>query len=212
MTSPDLAQMASVLSAISVIWFVAHLSPGPDFLVTVRVAMTQSRTAALRTVLGIAVGTVAWAVAGFFGIHALFSSVPALYTALKLAGGAYLAYLGLRIVIASFRPPVDGDAAVPPMSAGSAFRLGLLTNLANPKAALFTASVFAATLPPDPSALLGLAATVVMTLISVAFYGLLAGLLTTPSASAAYARAQGWIDRMAGAAFVYFAVDFALRG
>ena len=209
MISPDLAQMASVLSAISVIWFVAHLSPGPDFLVTVRVAMTQSRTAALRTVLGISVGTVAWAVAGFFGIHALFSSVPALYTALKLAGGAYL---GLRIVIASFRPPADGDAAAPPMSAGSAFRLGLLTNLANPKAALFTASVFAATLPPDPSALLGLAATVVMTLISIAFYGLLAGLLTTPSASAAYARAQAWIDRVAGAAFVYFAVDFALRG
>ncbi len=207
-----LAQTASVLSAISVIWFVAHLSPGPDFLVTVRVAVTQSRAAALRTVLGISVGTVIWAVAGFFGIHALFSSMPAFYTALKLAGGAYLAYLGLRIVIASFRPPADAGSGSPPMSAGSAFRLGLLTNLANPKAALFTASIFATTLPPDPPALLGLAATIVMTLISIVFYGLLAGLLTTPGASAAYARAQAWIDRVAGVAFIYFAVDFALRG
>lgn len=208
----DLAQTVSVLSAISVIWFAAHLSPGPDFLVTVRVAMTQSRAAALRTVLGISVGTVIWAVAGFFGIHALFSSVPSLYTALKLAGGAYLAYLGLRMVIASFRSPAAAGAEPAPMSAGSAFRLGLLTNLANPKAALFTASVFAATLPPEPPALLGLAATIVMTLISLAFYGLLAGLLTTPAASAGYARAQGWIDRVAGAAFIFFAVDFALRG
>ena len=51
-----------------------------------------------------------------------------------------------------------------------------------------------------------------MTVISIVFYGLLAGLLTTPGASAAYARAQAWIDRVAGVAFIYFAVDFALRG
>jgi RhtB (resistance to homoserine/threonine) family protein len=201
--------MLDVLAAISVIWFLAHLSPGPDFLVTVRVAMTQTRAAALRTVLGITVGTVIWCIAGFFGVHALFASTPWLYTALKYAGGAYLAYLGLRMVIAGLRPPA-ADAAPEAMSAQSAFRLGLLTNLANPKAALFTASVFAATLPPDPSAALGLAATAVMTLISVVFYGLLAMVLTTPAASSAYARAQRWIDLVAGAAFVYFAVDFAL--
>ncbi|MSP49471.1 MAG: lysine transporter LysE [Alphaproteobacteria bacterium] len=204
--------MASVLAAISAIWFAAHLSPGPDFLVTIRVAMTQSRAAALRTVLGICVGTVVWAVAGFYGLNALFAALPWLYQAMKYAGGAYLAYLGLRMVIASFRR-LDGDGSgAATLSDGSAFRLGLLTNLANPKAALFTASVFAATLPPDPPALLGLAATVVMTAISLAFYGLLAGVLTTPRISAGYARAQHWIDRIAGAAFVFFAVDFALRG
>ncbi len=206
----DLPHMASVLWAISTIWFIAHLSPGPDFLVTVRVAMTQTRLAAIRTVLGITVGTVIWCVAGFFGVHALFASTPWLYLALKYAGGAYLAYLGMRMVIAGLRPSAAADASAPAMSAGSAFRLGLLTNLANPKAALFTASVFAATLPPDPPASLGLAATVAMTAISIVFYGALAMLLTTPSASAAYARAQRWIDLVAGAAFVYFAIDFAL--
>ena len=82
--------MLDVLAAISVIWFLAHLSPGPDFLVTVRVAMTQTRAAALRTVGGITVGTVIWCIAGFFGIHALFASTPGLYLALKYAGGAYL--------------------------------------------------------------------------------------------------------------------------
>ncbi len=203
--------MIDVLAAISVIWFLAHLSPGPDFLVTVRVAMTQTRAAALRTVSGITVGTVIWCVAGFFGIHALFASTPGLYLALKYAGGAYLAYLGIRMVVAGLKPAKD-DAAPPPMSASSAFRLGLFTNLANPKAALFTASVFAATLPPDPPATLGLAATVVMTLISVVFYGFLAVVLTTPRAAAAYARAQRWIDLVAGGAFVFFAIDFVRNG
>lgn len=203
--------MLDVLAAISTIWFVAHLSPGPDFLVTVRVAMTQTRLAALRTVAGIAVGTVAWCIAGFFGIHALFAATPSLYLALKYAGGAYLAYLGLRMVVAGLRPPAAG-AAPAPMSARSAFRLGLFTNLANPKAALFTASVFAATLPPDPPATLGLAATAVMTAISVVFYGVLALALTAPAAAAAYARAQRWIDLVAGLAFVFFAVDFVCGG
>lgn len=203
--------MLDVLTSISVIWFLAHLSPGPDFLVTVRVAMTQSRLAAFRTVLGISLGTIAWCVAGFFGIHALFASTPWLYLALKYAGGAYLAYLGVRMMIAGLRPP-PADAAAPPMTASSAFRLGLFTNLANPKAALFTASVFAATLPPDPPAMLGFAATVVMTVISLVFYGFLALVLTTPRASAAYARAQRWIDLVAGAAFVFFAIDFVRNG
>lgn len=204
--------MLDVLAAIATIWFLAHLSPGPDFLVTVRVAMTQTRTAALRTVGGITVGTVIWCVAGFFGIHALFASTAGLYLALKYAGGAYLAYLGVRMVIAGLRPARDDAVPPPPMSASSAFRLGLFTNLANPKAALFTASVFAATLPPEPAATLGLAATVLMTAISIAFYGFLAVVLTTPRAAAAYARAQRWIDLVAGAAFVFFAIDFVRNG
>ena len=54
---------------------------------------------------GITVGTVIWCIAGFFGVHALFASTPWLYTALKYAGGAYLAHLGLRMVIAGLRPP-----------------------------------------------------------------------------------------------------------
>lgn len=203
--------MLDVLAAISVIWFLAHLSPGPDFLVTVRVAMTQTRAAALRTVGGITVGTVVWCIAGFFGIHALFASTPGLYLGLKYAGGAYLAYLGIRMVIAGLRPAAAA-ATPPPMSASSAFRLGLFTNLANPKAALFTASVFAATLPPNPSPMLGIAATVVMTAISVVFYGLLAIVLTTPRAASGYARAQRWIDLIAGAAFVFFAIDFIRNG
>ena len=56
------SQIAAVLSAISTIWFVAHLSPGPDFLVTVRVSMTQTRMAALRTVLESLEGRQEWSV------------------------------------------------------------------------------------------------------------------------------------------------------
>jgi threonine/homoserine/homoserine lactone efflux protein len=62
-------QIATILISIAAIWFAATLVPGPDFLATTRVALTNNRATNLRTVLGIACGTCVWGLAGFFGIH-----------------------------------------------------------------------------------------------------------------------------------------------
>jgi threonine/homoserine/homoserine lactone efflux protein len=197
------------LGAIAAIWFAATMTPGPDFLVTTRTAMLHGRDAARRTVMGLAVGTAVWGLAGFFGIHALFLAAPFLYLALKLGGGAYLIFLGVRLLVAGFgrRGP---DLPAPTLRGGSAFRLGLITNLANPKAALFTTSLFAATLPPSPPAWLGVAAAAIMTAICLFWYSLVAQALTTGRVAALFARARRWIDRVAGAAFVGFGLELAL--
>jgi len=197
------------LGAIAAIWFAATMTPGPDFLVTTRTAMLHGRDAARRTVLGLAVGTAAWGLAGFFGIHALFLAAPFLYLALKLGGGTYLIYLGLRLLASGFARP-GPDVPTPTLRGGSAFRLGLITNLANPKAALFTTSLFAATLPPSPPAWLGVAAAAIMTAICLFWYSLVAQALTTGRVAALFARARRWIDRVAGAAFVGFGLELAL--
>ncbi len=203
-------QTVSVLGAIALIWFAATLVPGPDFLVTIRVALTRDRATGLRTVLGIAFGTCLWGLAGFFGIHALFHAAPFLYLALKLAGGVYLIWLGLNLARSSFGPA----PAKPPrlaFSGASAFRLGLLTNIANPKAAVFTASLFAATLPANPPLALGLAAAGVMTCIALGWYSLVTCALTIPRAAAAFARTRRWIDRAAAAAFLGFGARLMLE-
>src|ERR1700687_3433681 len=90
-----------VLAAIALLWFAATLTPGPDFLLASRAAVTLPRDAALRVVLGIACGTVLWGLAGFFGIHLLFAAAPWLYLAWKLGGGGYLIVLGLRLLLGS---------------------------------------------------------------------------------------------------------------
>lgn len=153
---------------------------------------------------GIGVGTAAWAAAGFFGIHALFAAAPWAYAGLKLLGGAYLLYLGARLLWQSNQ--VGGAEAQRrrPRSDASAFRLGLGTNLANPKSALFVASVFAAAMPDSPSLALGLLAMAVMVSISVGWYGTVACLFTLRRVSEVYRRGRRWIDRAAGAAFVLF--------
>ncbi len=204
-------QTATVLLSIAAIWFAATLVPGPDFLVTTRVAITNDRAVGIRTVLGVACGTCVWGLAGFFGIHALFAAAPWLYLALKLGGGAYLLYLGARLFVGSFHGRTARTTHLRPLSAGSAFRLGLITNLANPKAALFTASLFAATLPPHPTIALGLGAAAIMTTIALTWYGTLACALTTRPAATAFTRLRHWIDRLAGLAFMGFGATLALE-
>lgn len=204
-------ELLPTLAAIAAIWFAATVTPGPDFLVTTRVALAHGRDAARRTVLGVALGTAAWGLAGFFGIHALFLAAPWLYLGLKLLAGGYLCWLGVALLWGSVRPAPSaaeggGASALPP---GSAFRLGLVTNIANPKAALFTTSMFAATLPAQPPAWLGFAATAVMVGITLGWYALVARLLTTRRVADAYARARAWVDRVAGAAFVAFGARLA---
>lgn len=204
-------QTLMVLLSIAAIWLAATLVPGPDFLATTRVALTNDRAVGIRAVLGIACGTCLWGLAGFFGIHALFTAAPWLYLALKLGGGAYLVFLGIRLIAGSFSSRASEAIHLRPLSARSAFRLGLITNLANPKAALFTASLFAATLPPHPPVALGLCAALIMTTIALAWYGTVTCVLTTRRAAMAFTKLRRWIDRLAGLAFIGFGARLTLE-
>ena len=209
--SSVLLNYVGVLGSIALIWLAACVSPGPDFLLTTRIAATQTRAVASRAALGIALGCGLWGLAGFFGIHALFLASPWLYLALKIGGGAYLAYLGARLLRQCCRPAVASAEAGPAMSSPSAFRVGLLTNLANPKAPLFTSSLFAAVLPQHPPAMLGVAAAGVMLAVAAGWFLLVVHLLTTRRAAAAFASVRRWVDGAAGVAFLGFGARLALE-
>ena len=200
------------LLSIAVIWGIAAATPGPNFFVILRTTAVHARPVALAAVAGVCSGTLLWGLAGFFGISTLFALAPWLYVALKVVGGLYLAYLGLRLILASFR--ARAQAAGPNPSAApntwSAWRLGLLTNLANPKTAAFVTSLFATTMPAEPTLALGLASAAVMTAVSLLWYGGVALVFGSALMTAFYARAAKTIDRLAGGIFVFFGAKLAL--
>ncbi|MEJ1978943.1 MAG: LysE family transporter [Acetobacteraceae bacterium] len=198
---------AGVLGVIAALWLAATAVPGPDFLLITRISITQGRPAALRAALGVATGIAVWGIAGFFGIHALFVASPWLYAALKLGGGAYLLVLGVRLLANSGTAPAPGAQ---PARSGRAFRLGMVTNLANPKAPLFVSSLFAATLPQHPPAALGIAAVGLMFAIALGWFVLVARFLTIRRVAMAFARLRRWIDRAAGLAFMGFGTRLML--
>ena len=200
------------LLSIALIWCLAAVTPGPNFFVVTRCALAGSRRAGLAAVLGTVCGTLVWGLAGWLGINALFAAAPVAYLTLKVVGGMYLTWLGFRLLVSALsRREVEMPA--PPRSAltpAAAWRLGLVTNLANPKSVIFVASLFAATLPPDAPAHLGAAAVALMVTISGLWYLLIAFVFSRPQIVRGYRRIGRWIDAAVGIVFVLFGARLTL--
>jgi threonine/homoserine/homoserine lactone efflux protein len=116
-----------------------NATPGVDLLLTVTRTLQSGRRAGLAAVLGINAGCVVHALAAAFGLAALLAVSAAAFSAIKWAGAAYLLWLGLGMLRAAWRT-ARPTAALAPATARSFwadFRLGLTTNVLNPKVALF---------------------------------------------------------------------------
>lgn len=206
---------ASLITSISVImglWVLTVMTPGPNFFATVHSAIRHGRVHGLATAGGIAAGTFLWATASLFGIAALFAAAGWLYGAVKLAGAAYLIVVGVQMWRAAGRPPeseLEVTVAAPPPGAWRAFRFGLVTDLANPKAAVFFTSLFAVALPPAAPLWFHGVAVVLAVTIAGLWYGLAALVAQTSPARNAYRRAERGILRAAGAIFVLFGLKLA---
>lgn len=202
----------SVLASITLIWGAAALIPGPDFIIIVQSTASKSRFHGVAAVFGIATGTVIWGFAGFFGISTLFAFAPWLYVVLKILGGAYLIYLGVCLIKQSsiLQPTMTQTHFGTSENLTKTWLRGLMTNLSNPKTALFVASIFATTLPAESNMTLGLLVIALITSISLIWYLLLVYFFALPIVNAAYKRGAKLIDRIAGGFFILFGAKLAL--
>ena len=201
----------TLLLSVAALWALAVVSPGPNFLMTARLAIARSRAAGVQGVAGIATGTICWAAAGCFGVRALFIAAPWLYVALKFAGATYLVVVGAQLLWNSWRRPGELSLSVEGGRKISPFQLGLLTTLSNPRSAMSVASIFATSMPAHPSLTLSLAVMATMTTISVAWYTCVACLFAAPYLADRYRRFRRAIDRAAGAGLVVFGAKLAVE-
>lgn len=119
------------------------VTPGPDTALTIRNTLLGGRAAGLATAAGVALGQAVWALAAAVGIAALVQASQTAFTALRLAGAAYLVFLGVQSLLAAIRgrardPAAPAGGGLPP---AVALRQGLASNLANPKMAAFFTSL-----------------------------------------------------------------------
>jgi len=133
-------------------------TPGPDMALVTRNALSSGRRAANATAVGVAVGAIGWAIASTIGVGILLERSVIAFTILKLAGAAFLAFLGLRSLIGSVCKPKAGspDATAPPpipLDDRNAFRQGLIGNLLNPKAGVIFVSILPQFVRPGDSPL-----------------------------------------------------------
>jgi len=190
------------LGALAAVWLAGVMLPGPNFAAVSRAAVGLTRQLGIFTALGVSTGAILWAISAMAGLNALFTLFPWLYAGLKVLGGVYLIVVGARMLWAA----VNGGAEAPelPGRVGgpwSAWRLGVLTSLSNPKTAAFFGSVFLAVFPAQTEHALQLAALPLIFGISIAWYSLVACCLSTPAARSLYRRMRRWLDGLMGAFF-----------
>ncbi|WP_433527891.1 LysE family translocator [Micromonospora sp. CA-263727] len=142
------------------------LTPGPNMVYLVSRSVTQGRRAGLISLLGVAAGFAVYLSAAVAGIATVFVLVPALYTAVKLAGAAYLLWLAWQAIRPGGHSPFT-PAPLPPDPTRRLFTMGLVTNLLNPKIAILYVSLLPQFIDPargnvaTQSLLLGLTQIVV---------------------------------------------------
>jgi threonine/homoserine/homoserine lactone efflux protein len=138
----------STLALFAVACLALTASPGPDMLLIASRSISQGRGSGFATLAGIQVGTYCHALAAALGLSQLFLVVPIAYDVVRYAGAAYLLYLAWK-TYRSEGTLLAPTAGLRPHPIGAMFRQGLLTNLLNPKMALFVLALFPQFVKPE---------------------------------------------------------------
>ena len=149
------------------------------------------------------------ATAAAIGVAVAFG-IPPLRDAIKLLGASYLVFLGVKTWRAA--PAPIARATEPTASPWRDYRLGLMTNLANPKSVLFFASVFAALLPPEVPVSVKIGAVVLIGLNATWWHVSVAIAFARPAVRRGYARAKTRVDRVVGSVLVAIGVRVVVEG
>jgi threonine/homoserine/homoserine lactone efflux protein len=173
----------------------AAASPGPAVLMTARIGMTEGLRTGIHLALGIGFGAVIWAFAALFGLALLFQVAPTLLWGFKIAGGLFLIWIAVQMWRHAPETLVIPDDGAPLRSAISAFRLGVLTQLSNPKPAVFFGAVFVGTVPPTAGPWVLAALLAVIFLNEVFCNIVVARVFSFDRPRNAYARMKTRIDR-----------------
>jgi threonine/homoserine/homoserine lactone efflux protein len=183
------------LLSIGLIQLLAVISPGPSFLITARTAVAQSRMDGFKVALGLGAGTIVWSSAALLGLNAVFHAVPVLFMAMKIAGALFLIYIAWQIFRHAAVPlKIDGADT----STGSPFMKGFLTQIANPKVAVFFGSIFIAMLPASVPLWMIIALIFIVSFNEVWWYTAVALFFGSGPVRNFYLRAKAWIDRITG--------------
>jgi threonine/homoserine/homoserine lactone efflux protein len=135
-------------------------TPGPDTALTIRNTLAGGRRSGIATAGGVAVAQAVWTLAASAGVVALLTASEPVFRGLKLVGAAYLVYLGAQSLRAALTRDTYEHSVRPAgaLSPSRALRQGVVSNLGNPKMAVFFASLLPQFAPGGPASFLGLLA------------------------------------------------------
>lgn len=191
------------LLIITTVHLLAAASPGPDFVLVSQQTLRNGRTAGMLTSIGIALGLSVHIIYSAFGLAAVIANSESLLWAIKVVGGLYLIYLGVKSITAK-----KSEASAPEQQTqveskpSKMVSMGFLCNVLNPKAPVYFVALYTIVLSPE------------MPLYQIAIYGAwmmvlqflwfatVVLLLSRPAMNAQFQKISHWIDRALGSAMI----------
>lgn len=198
-----------ILAGIALIHLLAISSPGPTLFVVMGYANAGDRRASLMVVLGVVAATLTWATMAAAGLGTLLAATPWLAQAIQIAGGAYLAWLGFKMLRSALYGGAGPDLSdtrvrrVPPLEA---LRAGYLTNISNPKVVAYYASLFGVMIPAGAPVPLFAGAVATAIIVSVAWWLAVALFFGLPPVRQLFEKGRRAIDAISGGALVLFGI------
>jgi RhtB (resistance to homoserine/threonine) family protein len=202
------------LLLISSVHLLAAASPGPDFVLVSQQTLSNGKRAGIMCSIGIALGLSIHITYSAFGLAAVIANSSGALWAIKILGGGYLIYLGIKGINAKATQVVNesqnvtqtgiaGHAIKPKhYSAKKSIGVGFLCNALNPKAPIYFVSLFTVVLSPDmPLYQIAIFGAWIM-MIQFAWFALLVSMLSTPAINRRFKQYGHWIDRMLGGVMV----------
>jgi threonine/homoserine/homoserine lactone efflux protein len=186
-----------MLTAAELAWFtlaalVLVLTPGPNMIYCVSRALCQGRAAGMISLAGVLLGFVVHLMAAALGLTALLIAVPFAFDAIRLAGAVYLLWLAWQALKPNGTAPFEARL-LPDDRPAKLFSMGFLTNLLNPKVAMFYLSFFPQFLHPDRGSVL--LQSLALGAIQIVVSGSVNTLLVSGAAgiTAFLSKSKGWL-------------------
>lgn len=192
--------------SVLIVFALAIVSPGPNFIMVVNTALSDSRRSGIFTSLGVATGSGLFALSGMLGLILVVNSLPNFAIIARIVGGAYLLWLGYNLLRSSRNmsvAPTQQSTETSTMSRSTAYRTGLLTNLTNPKAWAFYFSLFTLVMTPDTPFWAKAALNLSMLVISFAWYAFVAILITDRRVQPKFIRVQSVLQSCLGFVLIW---------
>ena len=225
---PDIATnvLSMEIIAVGIITILAVISPGPDFAMVTRIALTRGRRAGVLCAIGIGSGVSVHLAYTLIGLGVLFASNVWVLNSLRYLGAAYLIWLGcsalwpdVRSFLGRSKNPktmanttshatpntIPASTSISAASSGtdqnrngSAFWIGFACNALNPKTMLFIVSLFSQVISPNTAIMQEIGYGFYIAACHMLWFALVAVALTLPSVQARIAAIKTWIERAVG--------------
>jgi RhtB (resistance to homoserine/threonine) family protein len=202
-----------LIGTVTLIHILALMSPGPDFIMTIRNTISYSRKTGIWTAVGLGLGIAVHITYSLAGVGLLISNSVIAFNIIKYIGAAYLIYIGIKSILSKSSydtSDIDQQSEKKDMEPIEAVKIGFLTNVLNPKATLYFLSLFTLVISPETPIMIMSILSAMMVFSTMLWFSFVAVFLSQKSIRVVFDRFQSVFNKTFGGLLLLLGLKVAV--